>query len=218
MPASPAARVKICGVTRAADAAAAIAAGAAYVGVVLASGPRVIGPDDAARIVAAAAGIPVFGVFGTQPVDEILTIARQAGLSGAQLHGRYRRQDAARLRAQGLLVWRVVRIAEPGDLDGLADSVRDADAVLVEPRVPHAAGGSGVSLDLAVAREARGRLAGATMVLAGGLTPETVAAAVALVRPEVVDVSSGVECLPGIKDPDKIARFVEAVFGHSPIP
>jgi phosphoribosylanthranilate isomerase len=55
------------------------------------------------------------------------------------------------------------------------------------------------------------------MVLAGGLTPETVGAAAALVRPEVVDVSSGVERLPGIKDPDKIARFLEAVFGHSAI-
>jgi phosphoribosylanthranilate isomerase len=55
------------------------------------------------------------------------------------------------------------------------------------------------------------------MVLAGGLTPETVAAAVALVRPDIVDVSSGVERLPGIKDPDKIARFLEAVVGHSAI-
>jgi phosphoribosylanthranilate isomerase len=55
------------------------------------------------------------------------------------------------------------------------------------------------------------------MVLAGGLTPEKVGEAVARVRPEIVDVSSGVERLPGIKDPTKIARFVEAVFAHSPI-
>ena len=82
---------------------------------------------------------------------------------------------------------------------------------------PRAAGGAGVALDLAVAREARARLAGATMVLAGGLRPDTVGEAVALVRPEVVDVSSGVEHLPGIKDPEKIARFMEAVCGHSAI-
>jgi phosphoribosylanthranilate isomerase len=55
------------------------------------------------------------------------------------------------------------------------------------------------------------------MVLAGGLTPETVAEALALVRPEVVDVSSGVECQPGIKDPNRLARFAEAVFAHSSI-
>ena len=171
----------------------------------------------AAEISAASAGVPVFGVYGEQSVEEIVELSRAARLAGAQLHGPYPRRAAVALRAAGLRVWRVVRIAAPDDLDRLADSARDAEAVLVEPRVAHAAGGTGVSLDLAVAREARQRLAGETMVLAGGLTPETVAAAVALVRPEAVDVSSGVERLPGIKDPDKIARFLEAVFGHSAI-
>jgi phosphoribosylanthranilate isomerase len=210
-------RVKICGLTRAEDAATAAAAGAAYLGVVFAGGPRRVTAGLAAEVSAAAGGVPVFGVYGDQSVDEILRLTRAAGLAGAQLHGSYLRQDAARLRAEGLQVWRVVRIAAPDDLDALSESLRDADAVLVEPLVAHASGGTGVSLDLAVAREARGRLAGFTMVLAGGLQPETVAAAVALVRPEVVDVSSGVERLPGIKDPRKIARFLEAVFGHSAI-
>jgi phosphoribosylanthranilate isomerase len=81
--------------------------------------------------------------------------------------------------------------------------------------VPHAAGGSGTPLEASLARDARARLAG-PMVLAGGLTPTTVADAIALVRPDVVDVSSGVERLPGIKDPDQIARFLEAALGHSP--
>jgi phosphoribosylanthranilate isomerase len=71
-------------------------------------------------------------------------------------------------------------------------------------------------MDLGLAAEARRRLAGSRMGLAGGLTPETVAPAVALVRPDVVDVSSGVELLPGIKDHEKIARFLEAVLGRSP--
>ncbi len=210
-------RVKICGLTRAGDAATAAAAGAAYLGVVLAGGPRRVTAEIAAEVSAAAGGVPVFGVYGDQSVDEILRVTRAARLAGAQLHGPYRRQDAARLRAEGLQVWRVIRIAVPGDLDGVRESARDADAVLVEPLVAHAAGGTGVALDLAVAREARGRLAGATMVLAGGLRPETVGAAVALVRPEVVDVSSGVECRPGIKDPHKMARFLEAAFGHSAV-
>lgn len=216
MPDSPP-RVKICGLTRPGDAAAAVAAGAAYLGVVFAGGPRRVTADSAAAVRAAANGVPVLGVFGGQAGDEILRLSRAVGLAGAQLHGDYPRAEAARLRAEGLLVWRVVRIATPADLDALADAARDADAVLVEPRVPHVAGGAGVALDLAVAREARSRLAGATMVLAGGLRPDTVAEAVALVRPEVVDVSSGVEHLPGIKDPEKIARFMEAVCGHSAI-
>ena len=83
--------------------------------------------------------------------------------------------------------------------------------MLVEPRVRARGRRSGRLAGPRLAREARARLAGSTMVLAGGLTPDTVGEAVALVRPEVVDVSSGVEHLPGIKDPDKIARFLEAV-------
>jgi phosphoribosylanthranilate isomerase len=210
-------RVKVCGLTRPRDAAAAGEAGAAFLGVVFADGPRLVSLAQAAQVAAAADGVPVFGVYGTQSVEEILRISRAAGLSGAQLHGPYPRAAAARLRREGLEVWRVVRIATPDDIDTLADAVPDSDAVLVEPHVPHLGGGAGVSLDLAVAREARARLAGSRMVLAGGLTPENVAEAAALVRPEVVDVSSGVEYLPGLKDPDKIARFLEALFGPSPI-
>ena len=174
-------------------------------------------PAGASKVVEAASGLPVLGVFGDQPVEEILQICEQAGLSGAQLHGSYSPSVAARVRAAGLQVWRVVRIAVPSDLDALGDAVPESDAVLVEPRVSRSPGGAGVPLDLAVAREARGRLAGHPMVLAGGLTPETVAEAVALVRPEIVDVSSGVERQPGIKDPTRLARFVEAVFANSPI-
>ena len=210
-------RAKVCGLTRPEDAATAAEAGASFLGVVFAGGPRQVTPAQAAEVTAAANGVPVFGVYGTQSVEDILRISHAAGLSGAQLHGPYPRAAAARLRTEGLEVWRVVRIATPDGLDALADAVRDADAVLVEPHVPHTLGGAGVSLDLAVAREARARLAGTTMVLAGGLTPENVAEALGLVRPEVVDVSSGVEYLPGIKDPDKIARFLEALFGPSPI-
>jgi phosphoribosylanthranilate isomerase len=211
-----AARVKICGLTRPEDAEQAAMAGASYLGVVLAGGPRRVSFAKAADVVAASRGVPVLGVFGDQSVEEILSIARDVGLSGAQLHGSYSRDDAARLNSAGLIVWRVVRIASPADLDRLAEASLDAETVLVEPRVPHADGGGGVPLDLAIAVEARSRLADVRMALAGGLTAETVGAAVALVRPDVADVSSGVESLPGIKDHEKIARFLEAVLGRSP--
>ena len=158
----------------------------------------------------------MLGVFGSQPAGEIVQICRAAGLAGAQLHGPYTADDAATVAAAGLLVWRVLRIARPGDLDRLAEIALQGETVLVEPSVPHAEGGAGVPLDLALAVEARRRLAGARMALAGGLTPETVGPAMALVRPDVVDVSSGVESLPGIKDHEKIARFLEAVLGRSP--
>ena len=211
-----AARVKVCGLTRPEDAGYAAEAGAAYLGVVFAGGPRQVSPPQAARVVAASRGVPVLGVFGGTPVGEILSLAGEIGLSGAQLHGPYAREDAARLGSAGLIVWRVVRIASPADLDLLPGAALDAETVLVEPRVPHAEGGSGVPLDLAVAVEARHRLSGLRMALAGGLAPETVGAAMALVRADVADVSSGVESLPGIKDHQKIARFLEAVLGRSP--
>ena len=211
-----AARVKICGLTRPEDAAHASGAGASFLGVVFAGGRRRVSFGKAAEIVAASRGIPVLGVFGDQSVEEIVRGAREAGLAGAQLHGSYDSADAARLAEAGLIVWRVLRIARPEDLDPLSQISHHAAAVLVEPRVPGAQGGAGVPLDLARAVEARRRMPDAQMVLAGGLTPETVGRAVALVGPDIVDVSSGVESLPGIKDQDKIARFLEAVLGRSP--
>jgi phosphoribosylanthranilate isomerase len=170
----------------------------------------------AADLVAASRGVPVLGVFGDQSVEEILALARETRISGAQLHGPYSGDDAIRLQRAGLIVWRVVRIASRSDLERLAEASRGAETVLVEPRAPHADGGSGMALDLSLAAEARTRLPGIRMALAGGLTPETVGPAVALVRPDVADVSSGVESLPGIKDHEKIARFLEAVLGRSP--
>lgn len=211
------AKIKFCGIIREHDAAVAAEAGAAYLGVVFAEGPRAVTVQRARLVVKAAAGVPVLGVFADQPPEEILRVGERSGLSGAQLHGSYSCADAARIKAHGLTVWRVVRIAVPADLDALEDAALESDAVLVEPWVPHARGGAGMPLELALAGEARRRLVNHPMVLAGGLTPEKVGEAVARVRPEIVDVSSGVERLPGIKDPDKIARFVEAVVAHSPI-
>ncbi len=210
------AKIKFCGIMQPGDATVAAEAGAAYLGVVFAEGPRTVTVLGAREVVSAAAGVPVIGVFAAQSPDEILRIGEKAELSGAQLHGPYSRADAARLRAHGLEVWRVARIAGPAELNLLDEVGLDADTVLVEPRVPHALGGTGVSLDLELARQARRRLVG-PMALAGGLTPDNVGQALVQVRPEIVDVSSGVESRPGIKDPNTIARFVEAVFVHSSV-
>jgi phosphoribosylanthranilate isomerase len=212
-----AAKVKVCGLMRPDDASRAAEAGASYLGVVFAGGPRTVTQQQAREVVAAGSGVPVLGVFADQPLEAILQIRDRAGLRGVQLHGSSTRPEAERLRAEGLLVWRVVRIAAAGDLSALVDAAAASDAVLVEPLVPRTLGGAGIPLDLAVAREARARLGDHPMVLAGGLTPETVARALAVVRPEIVDVSSGVECEPGIKDHTKILRFVEAVVAYSPI-
>ena len=208
--------VKICGITRVEDAAAVVAAGADRLGVVFAGGPRQVDAARAGLIVEAAGGLPVMGVFVAQPTDEILRVCDRCGLAGAQLHGDYSTEDALRLSANGLTVWRVIRLATGEDLAALPAAAPYADAVLVEPRLPNVQGGGGVALSLALAAQARRRFDG-RLVLAGGLRPDTVAQAVGLVRPDAVDVSSGVEVLPGIKDSRKIERFVEAVRGLSPV-
>lgn len=165
-------------------------------------------------MVAVAGTIPVFGVFGSQSPEAVLRVRDETGLRGAQLHGPHTTEAAAQLRAEGMIVWRVVRLADRADLDRIPPALVAADAVLIEPLVPHALGGSGAALPLELARAARTRLGNHRMVLAGGLTPERVARAIALIQPDVVDVSSGVESSPGVKDPTRITRFVEAVVGH----
>lgn len=219
--------VKICGLTRPVDAEAAVRHGASYLGVILAGGPRLVDAATAAGVVSAAGGRPVFGVFSTQPVEQILRLRDLTGLVGAQLHGPYGVAEARRLTREGMRVWRVARLRGVSErdsagpvtnpdgsrlegLDDLEALTEAAEAVLVEPLVPGRDGGAGVALDAALARAARARLAGHRMVLAGGLTPQTVGRAVGLVRPEVVDVSSGVEISPGIKDHAKLLRFLEA--------
>lgn len=203
---------KICGLTRAEDAALAVAHGASRLGVIFAGGPRERSPAEAREIVSAASGVPVIGVFGVQSVEAILAVVAAAGLSGVQLHGPSSGEVARRLRDEGLEVWRVVRV--PVADTGASGTVTDhADLVLLEPRVAGegvAAGGRGVAIDLRAAREARVALpSGVRAGLAGGLTPETLAEAIRVVGPDLVDVSSGVERAPGIKDPARLIRFLE---------
>ncbi|MEZ4412501.1 MAG: phosphoribosylanthranilate isomerase [Gemmatimonadales bacterium] len=209
---------KVCGLTRPGDAAVAVEAGASYLGVVFAGGPRVVTVAVASEIVAAASGCPVFGVFGRHSAEEILRCRDAAGLAGAQLHGAFDHRLAARLRANGLAVWAVARLTAPDECGGLTDLAAGSDAVLVEPRVAGAEGGAGVPLALDLGRRARAALRGQRMVLAGGLRPESVAAAIDAVGPDVVDVSSGVEMSPGRKDPAAVRLFLEAVRGDQPFP
>jgi len=200
---------KICGLTRPEDAAAAVRHGATWLGVIFAGGPRLVSPARAREIVRAAGQVPVIGVFGSQGREEILQVRDQAGLSGAQLHGEAPACLVASLRDEGLIVLPVVRVASIADLALLDPYLGLECPVLVEPRIEGRLGGTGVALPFDVARHARVRLTGRTMVLAGGLTPETVAEAIRVVQPEMVDVSSGVEQIPGIKDHQRMARFLE---------
>lgn len=202
---------KICGLTRAEDAAKAVEQGAAYLGVIFAGGPRMVTEAGARSVLAAAGQVPVFGVFSSQRESEILGIRDRVGLSGAQLHGGATPELVATLQTAGMQVLLVAHLAAESDL-GRLDSLKALGApILIEPRVAGQLGGTGTALDLELARAARERLRGHPMFLAGGLTPDTVRSAASVVSPDAVDVSSGVEQIPGIKDHDKLTRFLEAL-------
>lgn len=206
----------MCGLRRPADVAVAVQAGATYLGVVYAGGPRRVTDVEAREVVAAAEGTPVLAVWGPPDREAILRSRELAGFTGVQLHGGSDVALAEQLRNDGLIVWRVLRIGSAADLSHLEHMKEGADALLIEPRIPGVQGGAGVALDLDLARDARVRF-GTTQhptpntrfALAGGLRPDTVRAAIAAVRPDIVDVSSGVERSPGVKDPFLIRRILD---------
>lgn len=207
-------QAKICGLTRPSDAAFAALHGADWLGVIFAGGPRLLHAAAAREIVVAAGDCPVVGVFAESDAEAMLAMRDATGIRAIQLHGGSDAATVQRLQSEGLAVWSVRR---PDSLAALLrldePDVCAADGVLVEAHVPGALGGTGRTLDLEIGIAARHRLAGRRMILAGGLTPETVAARLALVGPDVADVSSGVETAPGIKDPMRLLRFLEVVRG-----
>ncbi|NUP55840.1 MAG: phosphoribosylanthranilate isomerase [Gemmatimonadaceae bacterium] len=210
--------VKICGLTRAIDAEFADAAGAAYLGVIFAGGPRQRLPAEARATLAGRRARKV-GVFAAQSPAEIADIASTVGLDVVQLHaeGDAARVDAVRA-ATGREVWAVVRTADgvlPDGVDELADA---ADALLVDTLVKGALGGSGTVMPWGILGESLDAMeSGHRIVLAGGLTPANVAEAISYVSPMIVDVSSGVESAPGVKDHARIRAFVAAVRATSDV-
>jgi len=203
--------VKICGLTEAAGLAAAVEAGARYVGFVFfAKSPRHVTPETAAELAAQVpAGVAKVGLF-VDPDDAALeAVLARVPLDLIQLHGAETPARVAEIKARcGLPVMKAVGIADPPDLDALWDYGLVADLLLIDAKPPRGAplpGGNGLAFDW---RLLAGRQILKPWLLAGGLTPENVAEAVRLTRAPGVDVSSGVESAPGIKDPQRIRRFI----------
>jgi phosphoribosylanthranilate isomerase len=210
------ASVKFCGLTRVEDAREATRLGAAYVGAIFAGGPRHVSPERAREVFDAATGGPAaVGVFGADDVDAIAADAITAGVEVIQLHGDPRAADVRAMRKRfGGRVWAVAR-ADGSMLPEWAEELfHEADAVLLDARVQGRLGGTGVKLEWSSLADSVSALRGRTpVVLAGGLNPENVAEAVRLMAPDVVDVSSGVESAPGIKDHAKMRAFFDAAQG-----
>lgn len=210
--------VKLCGMTRAEDVAAAVTLGAAFVGVIFAGGPRLRTVAEAIDTLAPARGrARTVGVFGPGSAESIAAIAHEVQLDVVQLHGDPAPADVDALRLHfGGAVWAVHRVRGGTLGPDAAPLFSVADGVVLDAHVEGALGGTGRSLPwAALAAEVR-RMPPrvAQLVLAGGLRPGNVADAIALLAPDVVDVSSGVESAPGRKDHDQMRAFVLAA--HSP--
>lgn len=193
--------VKICGITRLSDALHAVEQGATAIGFVLwPRSPRGVNVERAAEISAELpAHVMRVGVFVNEPVDRIRSMAEQARLTAVQLHG-----DEPPAYAEAL-EWPVFRAVSVADLEYASEAWAPETALLVDNIDPVRRGGTGAAIDWtqAAAMASKRRI-----VLAGGLTPDNVASAIRAVRPFGVDVSSGVEASPGVKDLSKVTEFI----------
>ena len=211
-------KIKICGVTRPDDAARIAEAGVDFIGLNFwPSSKRYLPPERAPAVAAAARAaspssgvVQLVGVFVNASLDEIAAIARDVALDVIQLHGDESPDDAAAIdQATQRPVWKAIAVAGPDDLASLG--MWSVDALLLDaPAVGR--GGAGKVFDWALARAARQSHPMRRLVLAGGLGPHNVAAAIDAVGPWAVDVASGVESAPGLKDAAKVAAFVAAVY------
>lgn len=214
-------RIKVCGITRRQDAEAALVAGADALGFLFYPGsPRYITPAAAAAI---ATDLPPFltlvGLFVNASHADIMQTLALGFLNSVQLHGdespaycqHLRDQTGGGVRNPAIL--KAIRVATAQDLHGLDHW--PVQAILLDAKVESQYGGTGQSFDWSLLHSWPHLFPTKTtplpMILAGGLTPDTVGTAVRQVRPYAVDVSSGVEISPGIKCADKINKFIQQV-------
>ena len=202
-------RVKVCGITRLEDAELAVELGAWALGFILwPQSPRAADPAVAAGMAAALRRrAELVGVFVNATLDEIAHAADELHLSHLQLHGDEGPAFCAEAgRRTGAKVIKAVRVASAADFQDLERY--HTDFHLLDTDARGLRGGTGETWDWALAARRRRKV---PAILSGGLTPGNVAAGIEAVDPYAVDVSSGVEASPGVKDPAKLAAFMAAV-------
>jgi phosphoribosylanthranilate isomerase len=200
-------RIKFCGITNRKDAMYAAELGADAIGLVFyAQSPRAISPEQAREICRL---LPPFivrvGLFVDAPVAEIQEVIRQVPLDRVQYHGD---EDPAICAQTQLPYIKALRVSADADLAAMMKRYADASAILLDTHHAQLKGGTGERFDWTRIPVQHPR----PLILAGGLTPANVAAAVRAIGPYGVDVSSGVEVRPGVKDPIKMAAFAREVF------
>lgn len=198
--------VKICGITRVEDALLAVELGASAIGFVFwPDSPRYIPPSRAAEIIAALPPrVASIGVFVDQSRNFVWNAAEQAELTALQLHGS---ESVAFAAALPRPVIKAMPVGEGFSLDAVMDIPRSI-TVLLDAHDPVKRGGTGVTIDWSVAAAVAWRR---PIFLSGGLNPANIQEAIARVNPHAVDISSGVESAPGIKDPVKLRALFDAI-------
>jgi phosphoribosylanthranilate isomerase len=202
-------RVKICGLTRLEDARLAVESGAWAIGMVFhPDSPRRVDVEQAAEIATPfRRRCEVVGVFVNAPLDDVLRTIASVPLTMLQLHGDEGPSYCAEAgRRSGLKVTKVVRAKDAHAVRAL--STFKTDFHMIDAYVPGSYGGTGERFDWELAAHHPGDV---PLILSGGLTAENVAEAIAITNPYAVDVASGVEASPGIKDPYRLQGFFEAV-------
>jgi phosphoribosylanthranilate isomerase len=198
-------RVKICGITRVDDAIAAVDAGADAIGFIFVpASPRYIDPESASVIVRALPrGVTPVGVFVNEPRDEINRTVERSGIRALQLHGE---EPPGATAGYSVPVIKSFRVGEGFSIEILR--AYTVTAILLDAFVPGVHGGTGKTFDwnIAIAAKAYGRI-----IVSGGLHAGNVSDAIHRVRPYAIDVSSGVEAAPGVKDPKKLTALFRAV-------
>ncbi|MBO3833281.1 MAG: phosphoribosylanthranilate isomerase [Candidatus Brockarchaeota archaeon] len=203
--------VKICGIKRVEDLEFAVKAHADFVGFVVnvPSSPRSLKHGDAARLISTVPS-KVKTVVVTIPknLDDLNSVMR-LGADYIQLHGEPSSLIHLAEKTSGENIIGAVNAKLSNALDLAMIYSKLFKMVLVDSLKSNGLGGSGETHDWRLSRIIRDRLQSRPLILAGGLTPENVAAAVKIVKPYAVDVSTGVEASPGVKDPDKVLRFIK---------
>ncbi len=198
--------VKICGITCKEDGLAALEFGADALGINFY--PRSVRYLDLGTARSLVAGLPPFGlrvgVFVDPSFETVMEIAKAVRLDTIQLHGRETPEFAEDIRNEGFRVWKAVRVSSAKALHGYEDY--PCDALLLDAFDPSTPGGTGKSFDWGHLSEWQPPM---PWVLSGGLTAETVSEAVLHLSPNGVDVASGVECAPGVKDHELLRAFIQ---------
>lgn len=202
-------RIKICGLTRAQDVSQAVDCGADYIGLVFAASPRQVDVKSARELLKPASGrASTVALFMDQATSEIAGVLAAVDFDLLQFHGQ---ESNAFCRQFGRPFLKAVPMASAVEAKAAFDAFPDADGLLLDSHEAGSAGGSGRVFDWSEVPRSRHRI-----WLAGGLNPGNVATAIARVGPWAVDVSSGVERRPGIKDHGRIKTFIDAARAARP--